>query len=202
MADLLGDYQKGVIFIVSAPAGTGKTTLVKRLSQEFPSIATSISYTTRLPRGNEKTGIDYHFISLAHFEEKIAKGDFLEYVKLYDTYYGTSKESVDKELEKRKHLFLVIDTQGALKLKPSLDAVYIFIQPPSIEALKTRLIGRQTESESVIENRLKWARQELEAACQYDYRVVNDDIEIAYQVLRSIFIAECHRVPKNVKNFD
>lgn len=192
---LLGDKEVGMLFILSAPAGTGKTTLMQRLSEEFPSITPSISFTTRPPREGEIPGVHYHFISESEFLSKIAIGDFLEHVKLYGTYYGTSKQSVEEQLKNKKHVVLVIDTQGSTQLKGKIPFVSIFVRPPSIEALRQRLEHRQTESEEVIEKRLEWAQRELIIGEKYDYQLVNDDLEVAYQVLRSIFIAECHRTP-------
>lgn len=193
MTSLLGDEKEGRVFIISAPAGTGKTTLVEKLVKEFPSVTASISFTTREPREGEIPGVHYHFIAGPEFEEKIAAGDFLEYVKLYGTYYGTSRQWVKEQQKKGKHVVLVIDTQGALKLKGALPAVLIFIRPPSLDILRNRLVRRQTETPGMIEQRVDWAQRELEAAQQYDYQIINDDLETAYQVLKSIFIAECHR---------
>ncbi len=198
MSGLLGDKGEGLIFVLSAPAGTGKTTLVQMLAEEFPSVIASISYTTRQPRQGEIPGLHYHFISELQFEAKIAEGDFLEYVKLYGTYYGTSRQWVLEQKEKGKHVFLVIDTQGALKLQGHLSAVFIFIRPPSLDVLRQRLISRQTETTTSIEKRLEWARIELEAVRYYDYEIINDDLNSAYEILRSIVIAEGHRV-KNKK---
>lgn len=194
MTSLLGEAKEGLIFIVSAPAGTGKTTLVQKLVSEFPSIIASISYTTRKPREGEIQGKHYHFITESEFQAKIAASDFLEYVKLYETYYGTSLEWVKEQQRQGKHVVLVIDTQGALKLKNTIQGVFIFIRPPSLEILRNRLIQRRTESEEVIEKRLEWAKKELIAGQAYDYQVINDELEVAYQILRSIFIAECHRI--------
>lgn len=197
MTALLGEMKEGLIFIVSAPAGTGKTTLVQMLVSEFPSIIASISYTTRRPREGEIEGVHYHFINDSEFESKIDAADFLEYVKLYGTYYGTSRQWIKEQQRQGKHVVLVIDTQGALQLKDQLkdqlSAVLIFIRPPSLEILRQRLIQRQTENLEVIEERLGWAEKELMVAEQYDYQLTNHDLKIAYQVFRSIFIAESHR---------
>lgn len=196
---LLGGIDIGLLFIVSAPAGTGKTTLIRKLVHEFPSIIASISFTTRAPREGEIDGKDYHFITEEEFKRKIVEDDFLEYVKLYDTYYGTSSQWVKEQQQKGKHVVLVIDTQGALQLKKWIPVTSIFVRPPSIEVLRQRLIQRQTESLEMVEKRLEWAGQELIAGKEYDYQLINDNLDIAYQVLRSIFIAECHRarrVPK------
>ncbi len=197
METLLGDGQSGLVFIVSAPTGTGKTTLVRRLMNEFPSIIASISYTTRLPREEEKQGVDYHFISEQEFKKKIEEQDFLEYVQLYGTYYGTSTSWVEERLREGKHVVLVIDTQGTLSLKGKIEVPTIFIKPPSLEILKERLLKRETESLDIIEKRLAWVRKELEASKYYDYQLINDHLDIAYEVLRSIFIAECHKKRKS-----
>jgi guanylate kinase len=188
---LLGNLDKGLVFVVSAPAGTGKTTLVEMLVGEFPEIVGSVSFTTRLQRDCEIDKIHYNFVTVKEFEDKIAKGDFLEYVKLYDYYYGTSSRAVEELQKQGKHVILVIDTQGALQLKKrNYPATFIFIAPPSREILRKRLLARKTESEAVIEKRLKWADKEIEVAKEYDYCIVNDNLLIAYQALRSVVIAE------------
>lgn len=184
---------KGLVFVISAPAGTGKTTLVRMLIEEFHRVVESISFTTREPRPNETLGRDYHFISVKEFEQKIQEGEFLEYAKVFHNYYGTSKKFVESQQEKGKHVVLVIDTQGALQLRGKLEAIYIFISPPSLDELRARLCRRKSESEEMIEHRLSWAEKEMELASQYDYHIVNDNLKVAYEVLRSIFIAEEHR---------
>lgn len=193
MTPVLGTLKKGLVFVVSAPAGTGKTTLVKRLMAEFPEVVLNISFTTRAPREGEIEGRDYHFVSEAAFAEKILASEFLEYVKLYDTYYGSSLNWITEQRQLGRHVFLVIDTQGAMQIKKHLDAVFIFIRPPSLEILRERLVGRKTESETMVQKRIEWAEQELRVADQYDYQILNEDLETAYQVLRSILIAACHR---------
>ena len=191
--ELLGNQKEGLAFIVSAPAGTGKTTLVKRLVKEFSCIMPSISCTTRKPRAGEHEGRDYHFLTEKQFKDKIAAGDFLEYVQLYDSYYGTSRATVLKQMEEGKHVILTIDTQGAQALKGIFPAVTIFIEPPSLEVLRKRLMSRHTESPERMEERLEWAKNEMLAASQYDYIIVNDNLDTAYEVLRSIIIAEEHK---------
>lgn len=188
-----GAKRRGLLFVLSAPAGTGKTTLVKKLQRGYPNVVQSISSTTRAVRLGEVEGEDYFFVTKAEFEEKIQTDAFLEYVKLYGDYYGTSREWVEENLSQGKHVFLVIDTQGALKLIDTVACTLIFVHPPSMEELKRRLVGRQTESIDVIEKRLEWAKSELEKAQFYDYSIVNDDIDIAHQVLKSIVVAEEHR---------
>lgn len=190
---LTGTLRKGLLFVVSAPAGTGKTTLVQQLVRRAPSVVESVSYTTRPPRLGEEEGVHYHFIDKATFQEKVAAGDFLEYVELYGYHYGTSSSWVNEKLASGKHVILVIDTQGALKLMDrKIAASYIFILPPSLEILRQRLELRRTESPSVIEERLAWARSELAAAPRYDYLIVNDTLTVAGDVLYSIIVAEEH----------
>ncbi len=190
---LLGNTNRGLAFIVSAPAGTGKTTLVQMLTDEFPCVVANISYTTRQPRGDEVNGRDYHFLSVAEFEEKIAAGDFLEHVLLYGNHYGTSRRWIESQLDSGKHVVLVIDTQGAALLRKKFHAVAIFVRPPSVIELKRRLEVRGTESLERIEERLELAEDELRAVKYYDYIIINDDLKIAYEAFRSVFIAEEHR---------
>lgn len=200
MADkLLGNVSKGLVFILSAPAGTGKTTLVRMLRDEFACVTESISCTTRPIRPGEIADVDYHFMSTPEFEAKMAAGDFLEYAKVFGNYYGTSKEYVQQQQAKGKHVILVIDTQGAMQLKGKFDATFVFVSPPSLQELRERLFKRQTESVEVIEQRLSWAKQEMALADRYDYHIINENLHTAYEVLRSIIIAEEHRVRKGNK---
>lgn len=193
---LLGNLEKGYVFVVSAPAGTGKTTLVKKLIEEFPCVRTTISYTTREPREGESQGVDYFFISKQEFQEKIKEHEFLEYVELYGHYYGTSKNSIEKLQTAGNHVVLVIDTEGGLKIKKIMDAILIFIMPPSLEELGKRLRERKSEEPEVIARRLEWSKNEIEDAKHYDYKIVNDNLKTAYQTLKSILIAEEHRIIK------
>lgn len=193
MSSLLGNRSKGLVWIVSAPGGTGKTTLVHMLVKEFPEIVVNISYTTREPRVGEVNGVDYHFISEATFKQKIDDNDFFEYVQLYGAYYGTCKRRIEQQQEQGKHVVLVIDVQGKRRLQEQTQSISIFIEPPSLKVLRERLIHRKTETEEQISERLEWAKIELEAAASYDYRMINDDLSTAYRVLKSIVVAECHR---------
>lgn len=186
--------ERGLVFIISAPAGAGKTTLVNRLTQEYAHIKQSVSFTTRSPRPQEIDGVHYNFISKESFDQMIASKDFLEYVNLYGDQYGTSLKAMESEQQKGHHIVLVIDVQGALQLRKTLDAVFIFIKPPSIEALRDRMLLRQTEDIATIKERLKWAVHEMAAASEYDYEIINDDLEAAYEALKSIVIAEEHRI--------
>lgn len=191
---VLGNNKKGLLFVISAPAGTGKSTLVDMILGEFPNeIAESCSCTTRVPRSSEVAQQHYEFISIEEFEKKIDASEFLEYAKVFGNYYGTRREEVERLLKQGKHVVLVIDTQGAMQIKDRVPAVFIFISPPSFEELRRRLFKRKTENEEKIQERLLWAKQEIALAQKYDYHIVNDNLEITYQILRSIFIAEEHK---------
>lgn len=194
MSQLLGEQKKGKVFVVSAPAGTGKTTLVEMLCREFPDIIESVSCTTRPPRAHEVEGKHYHFLSKEAFQKKIEANDFYEYAQVFGHWYGTSKQFVEEALQRGQHVILVIDTQGALALKKILPATFLFISPPSVAELRKRLSKRQSEGEHDIAKRLSWAEKEMACISQYDYHIVNDTLSVAYEVLRSIIIAEGHRV--------
>ncbi len=193
MTKALGGVKRGLAFVLSAPAGTGKTTLAKMLFKEFDCISSSVSFTTRAPRVGEVDGKDYHFISREKFIEMIDNDQFLEHATVYQDFYGTSRAFVEEELAQGKHVLLVIDTQGALQLMKSFQAIFIFIKPPSLSALRTRLAARKSETEETIEQRLSWAEREISLASSYDYQIVNDDLQVAYTVLKSILIAEEHK---------
>lgn len=185
---------KGQLIIISAPAGTGKTTLVHMLKKAYPEqVIQSISCTTRKPRKGEIDGRDYVFLTKEAFEERIERGEFLEHAIVFGDHYGTLKEMVEAQQEGGKDVVLVIDTQGALALKKKVKATYIFIAPPSMEILEQRLKNRKTESPETLKKRLKWAKHEMDQAKHYDYTIINDDLETAYEALKSIVIAEKHR---------
>lgn len=191
---LLSSKNKGKLFVVSAPSGTGKDTLVNKLLEEFSDITESISYTTREPRPGEIDGKNYYFVSEEEFKQKIAADDFLEYANFVGCYYGTCRKVVDNILDQGKHVVMVIETKGAKQLMKKCNAVFIFINPPSIEELERRLRGRHTEDEEHLQRRLAKAKEEMGCAHLYHYEVINDDLEQAYQVFKSIFIAESHRI--------
>jgi guanylate kinase len=198
MEKVLGNLKTGLIFVISAPAGTGKTTLARMLIDEFPCVKESISCTTRPMRNGELPDVDYHFMKKDEFAAKLAAGEFLEHAEVFGNSYGTLKSSVEKRLHAGEHVILVIDTDGAMQLKnKSQDAVYIFIKPPSMGELRARLFNRKTEKEEHIEERLKRAEHEIEMAGHYDYVITNDNLHRAYDILRSIFIAEEHKTERN-----
>ncbi len=183
--------------MISAPAGTGKTTLVEMLLKEFPEeVAESCSNTTRAPRPGEIARQHYHFLSIPEFEAMIKADVFLEHVKLFGNYYGTSKEEIASLRAQGKHVVMVIDTQGAMRIKEKVSASFIFIRPPSFQELRNRLFKRRTEDEEKIEERLRWAKKEIETAAQYDYQIINEDLDTTYQILRSILVAEEHKMRK------
>lgn len=184
----------GKIFVISAPAGTGKTTLVEMLCKEFSNIALCVTTTTRLPRNGELDGVQYNFIGKAEFQAGIEKGQFLEYVELFGNFYGSKLDTVKKIINSGRHAVLVIDTQGAMKIKKLLKAVFIFIKPPSLEVLEQRLGKRGSENQQEKAIRLQRAKDELAFANEYEYTIINDKLDECYQVLKSIVIAECHKL--------
>lgn len=180
----------GNIYIVVAPSGAGKTSLVSALLQAEPAVELSISYTTRAARTGEVDGQHYHFVDHATFQSMIAAGDFLEYAEVYGNFYGTSVRWLQSRLEEGRDILLEIDWQGAEQVRKVFpEALGIFILPPSIEELERRLRGRGTDTEEVILRRLASARSEIDKVAEYDYIVVNDDFERARLDLISIFRA-------------
>ena len=195
---LIAAEGKGKLFILSGPSGVGKNTLLAKLRAESHLIDESVSYTTRSPRHGEQSGRDYYFVTPAEFQAHIDEGDFLEYVSVYGNSYGTSKREVESRLAKGHHVFLVIDTQGAHKLRDRVLATSIFIAPPAVEELKTRLGKRNSETEESLSLRLAAVEDEVKCGyTEYDYVVINDQIEKALEILRSIVIAETHRSTRN-----
>jgi len=183
--------RRGHIFVVSAPSGTGKTSLCKEILKVLPNITFSISYTTRPPRPGEVDGIHYFFISHSEFEEMVANRKLVEWTKIHGYLYGTSVEWVDLHRSQGKDILFDIDVKGATELKNKYpDAVSIFILPPSMEELRRRLSKRGTEDSRSMEHRLKDAEQEIAHAKDYDYIIINDHFSEAVEKLRCIVIAE------------
>jgi len=177
----------GTLFIVSAPSGTGKTSLVNALVRDTNHLKLSISSTTRKERPREIDGYHYHFIEEAKFKQKITAGDFLEYAEVFDNFYGTSQEAVDKMLHEGHDVVLEIDWQGAQLIKKRRpDAISIFILPPSIEALRERLETRGQDTKEVIDTRMKKSMNEISHYHEADYLVINDDFEDALKGLKTI----------------
>jgi len=179
------------VFIISAPSGSGKSTLVHRLLAAEPNLVFSISYTTRAPRPQEQDGVDYNFISRGDFEARVARGEFLEHADVFGNYYGTHCGTLDRARSEGKDLLLDIDVQGARQLKLRLpEAVTVFVLPPSREILEQRLRTRSQDSEAVIQRRLKGAAEEVRNYKQYDYVLINHEIERSVARLESIVQAE------------
>lgn len=180
----------GKLFIVSAPSGAGKTSLLRALVKDLNNIEISVSYTTRAKRPNEVNMKDYYFVSEEKFKIMQAKGEFLESALVFDHYYGTSSKLINETLAKGIDVILVIDWQGAKLVKKQVsDAVSIFILPPSKDELKSRLTGRGSDSEAVIASRMDKAKNEMSHYFEYDYIVVNDIFDDAVSLLKSIIIA-------------
>lgn len=190
----MSSEKRGNLFILSAPSGTGKTVLIDRIVSKTPKIVRSISYTTRPKRPKERNGVDYFFVSPEEFLALRSEGAFLEWVTLFSASYGTSKAFVENQLANGRHVILVIDTEGALKLKEKFQIPTIFLMPPSLEELGRRLQQRGTDSQKSLEERFSKATQEMALSKQYDYIVVNDDLDKAADVLKAIIIAEEHKV--------
>jgi guanylate kinase len=186
---------RGLLFIVSAPSGAGKTTLVERLVERVPNLTLSRSYTSRPARAGEMDGVDYNFVTRRRFEEMIAGGEFLECADVFGNLYGTSSADTGRILESGNDVVLVIDVQGARKVRRGgIDATAIFVMPPSFGALEERLRGRSKDSEDAIQRRLQVARDEVAAFAEYDYLVVNDELTAAVDRLRGIVVAERARL--------
>jgi guanylate kinase len=182
---------RGLLFVVSAPSGTGKTTVVERLVQIFPDLGMSRSYTSRAMRDGEKDGVDYNFITRERFEEMVAEDAFLESADVFGNLYGTGKAETERELTGGRDLVLVIDVQGARQVRShGANAIGIFVLPPSFEALERRLRGRSKDSEEAIRKRLAMARREVRAVAEYEYVIVNDELDTCVDRLRSIVLAE------------
>lgn len=187
--------KKGVLFVYSGPSGVGKGTLKEKLFAEFEDeIAFSVSATTRAPRPGEVDGRDYFFITRQEFEERIANNDFLEHAEFAGNCYGTPKSYVVSLLEKGVNVMLEIEVQGAMQVRAGMpECVSIFVLPPSFEELEKRLRDRGTETEEKVLARLETAKREIPLARQYDYQVVNDKLDAAYQRLRDIYLKETQR---------
>lgn len=183
------------MFVVSAPSGTGKTTLCRAMAPIFPGLYYSISYTTRPPRPGDENGKDYHFISPEDFQKMIKEGKFAEWAEIYGHRYGTSKTILEKAQEEGRDVILDIDGQGARQLRDKdLGGVFIFILPPSWAELKQRLSSRKTEGKAALEERLRKARAEMAEARWYDYIIINEELEKAQEQLKAVILAEhCRR---------
>jgi guanylate kinase len=190
---------RGLVFVISAPSGTGKTTLVKEVIQQLPGLQFSVSFTTRLPRPNEREGEDYHFVSHAVFQRMVEKNEFLEWAEVLGNRYGTPRPDLKKLESEGIDLILDVDTQGAKKAMKEIDQpILIYLLPPSLKVLRERLLNRGVDSLEMVKFRLSNARKDIEEAYWYHYVVVNDRIGDAIEKLKSIIISERCRRNKNL----
>ncbi len=192
MTNLISERSSGLLVVLSAPSGTGKTTLSKMLLNQLPEATVSISYTTRKPRGSERDGVDYHFVDALTFQAMINGDEFIEWAEVHGNFYGSSWAGVDQSKRTNGVVLFDIDVQGGSAIKRKYtDAVLVFILPPSIDELERRLRGRGTDSDDVIHRRMLAAQKEIEqGTVSYDYLVINDQLTQASDHLRSIVTAE------------
>jgi len=178
------------VFVISAPSGTGKTTLARRILGDLDHLVFSVSHTTRAPRAGEIDGTDYHFIDRSQFDQMVENGGFLEWAEVGDSLYGTSRQSVEQVTSGGRDILLDLDTQGAAAIRRVLPgAILIFIMPPGLETLRQRLKNRGTEGPEALERRINLANGEMAQADMYDYIVTNDDLDMAFERLKAIFLA-------------
>lgn len=185
-----GVTARGTLYVVSAPSGAGKTSLLKAVLEQMPDLKLSISHTTRQQRPGETNGVDYHFVSVEEFQQALDSKSFLEHAEVFGNYYGTSRVWLEQQLEQGHDVILEIDWQGARQVRQLMPKCRsIFILPPSQNELHQRLTGRGQDSEAVIQSRMAEAHKEIEHFDEYDYLVINDDFELACQELSAIFTA-------------
>jgi guanylate kinase len=193
----MSNERRGLLFIVSAPSGAGKTTLVERLVEQTPRLKMSRSYTSRAAREGETSGLDYNFVPRTRFEAMIAAGDFLEWADVFGNLYGTGAADTERLLSEGHDVVLVIDVQGTRQVRArGIPAIAIFVMPPSLAVLEQRLRGRSKDSETAIQRRLQVARGEVVSFTEYDFVVVNDELTAAVDRLRSIVVAERVRLTR------
>ena len=190
----------GIIFIVSAPSGAGKTTLIRKVMEEVSGLQFSVSHTTRPPRVGEEEGKDYYFVTFSFFQKMVEQGNFLEWAEVLGNYYGTVMPDLNRLDSERVDLILDIDTQGARKVRQQVDrAIAIFVLPPSPEALQKRLVRRGLDAPEIIQRRLSNAKKEIEEAHGYHYVILNEGIEEAVEALKAIIIAErCKKEKRSI----
>ena len=191
----MSSKSRGLLFIVSAPSGAGKTTIVERLVEQTPFLRMSRSYTSRCARQGETDGVDYNFVSRDRFEAMVAAGEFLEWADVFGNLYGTSAADTERLLESGHDVVLVIDVQGARKVRQrGVENTAVFVMPPSFAELEQRLRGRSKDSEDTIQRRLQVAKQEVASYVDYDFVVINDELTTAVDRLRGIVLSERARL--------
>jgi guanylate kinase len=190
---------EGVLFIVSAPSGGGKTSLLKALLPADPNLVLSVSHATRAARPGEENGVHYHFVTAADFEALVEAGAFLEHARVFENYYGTSEAAVREQLQAGLDVVLEIDWQGARQVRRRFpEAVSIFIAPPGIDALRQRLAGRGQDSAATIDRRMAAAQSEMSHYAEYDYLLINDDFDLCLSELKAVVVAERKRLVRQV----
>ncbi|HWQ76339.1 MAG TPA: guanylate kinase [Syntrophomonas sp.] len=190
----------GILFVISGPSGVGKGTVREAVLKRLTDIKMSVSATTRPPRAGETDGLDYFFIDPEKFEQMYEQGEFLECARVYDNRYGTPRHFVNDNLARGVDVLLEIDIQGAMQVKEKMpQGVFIFIQPPSIEALVQRIYKRGKDPEDSIKKRMAACREEMDHSCYYDYLVVNDDLQEAVNKVHAIIVAERCRIRKEIE---
>ena len=196
--------KRGMLIVLSGPSGVGKGTVRKAIFDSNDNdFQYSISMTTRQPRPGEKNGVDYYFVSKEEFEHEIQTGGMLEYAKYVDNYYGTPLKYVNETLDSGKDVFLEIEVNGAMQVRSKCpDGVFIFLTPPDLHELESRIVNRGTDSDEVIKNRMKVAREELGLMKYYDYSVVNDKVENAVQQIEAIIQTEHLRIQRNLESIE
>lgn len=188
----------GLLVVISGPSGAGKSTLCRRLFETHPEFSLSVSTTTRPPREGEVDGQHYHFVSRGEFVRQRDAGEFVEWAEVHDNFYGTSRRVIDDALAEGRSLVFDIDYQGAESMRSAYpDSVQIMLLPPNLEVLEERLRGRGTDAEDVVSRRLENAKGEIEACPDFDFVIVNDDLDTAWDELRAVLIAEGRRVARN-----
>ena len=193
--------RKGLLLVVSGPSGAGKGTICKALLNKNDQIKLSVSATTRKPRNGEVHGVNYFFIEKEEFTKMIENGEFLEYAQIYDNFYGTPKAAIIECLEKGQDVILEIEMQGARQIKEVYpEGVFIFVLPPSLEELKSRIVGRGTETQEEIEKRFSCAFEDINQIVNYDYFIVNEDIEKSVSDVEAIICAEKNKVTRYKNN--
>jgi guanylate kinase len=195
--------REGILFVISAPSGAGKTSLCKEIIDFFPTLRHSVSYTTRPRRPGEREGVDYHFVTPETFAGMVAAGAFAEWAEVHGNRYGTAIKTLEQLRAAGHDVLLDIDCQGAAQLKRSYgQGVFVFILPPSFAELRRRLEGRNTDAPEVISRRISNAREEIRQAAWYDYLVVNDDFAVALAELKAVIVAERCRAARNLPLID
>lgn len=195
--------KRGILTVISGFSGAGKGTIVSELVKRHDNYALSISMTTRAPREGEEEGVHYFFVDRAKFESCIAKGRMLEYAKYVDNYYGTPRDYVEDQLKAGKDVILEIEIQGALKVKDIMkDALLLFVMPPSAAELRNRLVGRGTESPEIIDKRMRRAIEEAEGIDDYEYIIINDDLDVAVKETHDIIQSAKYSVGRNRLHVD